>query len=49
MQVKIGEEVRQYEDGITYEAIAKDYQAEDTQLWAALDYVREKASQNVGQ
>ena len=26
MKVKIDEEVRQYEDGITYEAIAKDYQ-----------------------
>ena len=35
--------------GLSMTAIAKDYQAEDTQLWAALDYVREKASQNVGQ
>ena len=35
--------------GLSMTAIAKDYQAEDTQLWAALDYVREKASQNIGQ
>ena len=35
MKVKIGEEVKQYEDGITYEAIANDYQ-EDFQNTIAL-------------
>ncbi|MDO4568351.1 MAG: S41 family peptidase [Clostridia bacterium] len=31
--------------GLSMAVIAADYQAEDTQLWAALDYVREMAQQ----